>query len=150
RVLADRILASGDVSNFSFKGRIGARIRQLGIKNVLLDRMVIAAARRRFNFVYTQAERDLANAFFRGLPQYDSDAIARLRLSAFYLEKMEQHKLMAHYLGPKDLFLSEDGLIHLNFGLEATNGGLLPQAVILLDADDNYILKNRLGRQNSQ
>lgn len=149
RLLVNRITASGDVSKFSLKVRLVAQLRQWGMLKNIADQMIIAAARRRLKLTYTEAERRLVEGFFIGLPQYDSDPVAQLRLSAFYLEKLEQHKLMEHYLGPNDLFLSEDGLVHLNFGIGSVAGALMPDVVISLDADDAYILKNRLGRRKS-
>ncbi|TXK75404.1 hypothetical protein [Mesonia sp. HuA40] len=99
---------------------------------------------------YNDSDLFHIGTFMDGLSVYDSNAINKLRLSNFYYYKIREFKVYEGLFKKDDIFLSEDGIMHLNFGdfSRANKKVRLPDVIINFEASDDFILKNRLTRIN--
>lgn len=105
-----------------------------------------------FKTEYSSVDALTNEVFNKGLDTYTNDSRIKNKLQEYYHYKFKELKFLDHKLKKKDVFFSEDGIVHLNYGItqENINEILKPDFIISLTASDEFINNNRIKRINSQ
>ncbi len=152
-LLAKRIRTTTLFSELPLKARLAARIGGMGIAPQACNAFLIAQAKkyaeRKGLLELTDAELGLAQSFLEGIQPYDP--LYRLQSSALYLEKLKHLKFCDRILEKNELYLSEDGVLHLNKGYHHTPPSEIrfPDAIFYFNASESYIFENRIKRKRS-
>ncbi len=104
-----------------------------------------------FDLVLNSSDLITIKSFLQGLDIYSENDTVKLNLANYFYYKFRELKYVQSFMAAKDVFLSEDGIVHLNYGItaESIDGMHLPDAVISLSASEAYIKENRLKRMES-
>lgn len=138
-------------SNLSLKNKFYKILYQSNFKKKAIEHRVFNSIKSNFKIIYNKSDLLQIASFLKGLNNYDDNPINQLRLADFYYDKIKEYKLYENYLNQNDFFLSEDGIIHTNFGDLSSLGNRirLPNLIINFQASDDFILKNRQKRIRS-
>lgn len=98
--------------------------------------------------IYNELDLMTQTVFKDGLVFYSDNQRARKSLEDYYLYKFKEFKFLQEKLKQNDIFFSEDGILHLNYGINEDNVHqiLLPHVVIHLKASEDFVHNNRLKR----
>lgn len=101
-----------------------------------------------FKFDYNAIDRITNDVFNNGLDKYSNNVIVKQKLNDYYQYKFKEYKFLQKALKEDDVFLSEDGIMHLNYGITSDNVKkiLVPDVIINLHASMEYINNNRYNR----
>lgn len=148
RIVVENYLKSS--SNLTLKELCYKVLFLCNIKRSAITNLFFSKIKSQFKITHNKSDSSHIELFMKGLVNYDLNAINQLRLLNHYTEKFKEHKVHEYYLSKSELFLSEDGIVHTNFGnLSSCESDIvLPDLIINLKASDTYILKNRLNRIN--
>ena len=102
------------------------------------------------NFKFKEENIDILTkkVFQDGLNTYTDDIKIKDKMFQYYQYKFKEIKYLSDKLKSNDIFFSEDGILHLNYGVTAENIKeiLRPDFIINLTASDEFINQNRLKR----
>lgn len=98
--------------------------------------------------IYEKRDTETIHAFLQGLDLYTDEPIVKLNLSNYFHYKFKEFKFLQARMDNNSLFFSEDGILHLNYGVSDMNIHkiLKPDFIINLTATAEYIQDNRLKR----
>ncbi|MCG2431663.1 hypothetical protein [Aequorivita xiaoshiensis] len=144
-ILAERYLSK---SKTKLSDKVFNLVYSCDLKKDFIVQKVCSQVKNNYQDDFNVSDLFHIGTFMDGLSVYDSNAINKLRLSNFYYYKMREFKTYESLFKEDDLYLSEDGIMHLNFGdfSKANTEVRLPDAIINFEASDEFILKNRLKR----
>lgn len=134
--------------NLSLINKCYKILYNLNIKKKSIENRVFNFIKSSFEISYNKSDLLHIDSFLKGLSNYDDNPINQLRLACYYFEKIKEHKLYENYLNKYDYFLSEDGIVHTNFGnlFRVEKEIKLPDLILNFKSTDAYILKNRQTR----
>ncbi len=126
--------------------------------NALLHRVLRKIQRRKrqrdFNSLileHTVRDQHTVQTFMQGLTNYSQNPIVQLNMCDYFHYKLRDFHFQKSNLSTDGVFFSEDGILHLNYGIDVDNIEMIhmPDYVIGLTASPEYIVNNRLQRIKS-
>lgn len=155
KLLFDRINKSSLHLKAPNKIKILSEISKLRYKQLYFRKLYIEYFRNTIEqekeFKYGTKEAEIVNIFFEGISFSLTDPITRIKLCEMYAQKLKQHCIYDFILKEKDVFLSEDGIIHTNWGLGINRNDFnkipLPNIILLFTGSEDYIFNNRKKRE---